>query len=156
MSLLKAGIAVLLALMLAPGAFAVNPIDVYQFDTPEQQERYKGLIEEFRCPKCLNTNLAGSDAPIAQDMRRMVHELVVREGYSDQQVRDYLRARYGDFVLYDPPFEPRTYAIWLVPAGLALLGLAVILALAIRARKPAPSSLDADERARVQALLRED
>ncbi len=156
MNPVKSSLAIVLTTMFALSASAVNPIDVYQFDTPEQQERYKGLIEEFRCPKCLNTNLAGSDAPIAQDMRRMVHELVVREGYTDQEVRDYLRDRYGDFVLYDPPFEPRTYAIWLVPAGVALLGLAVILALATRARKPAPAGLGAEERARVQALLQED
>ncbi len=146
----------LLAICSAVSAWAATPVDVYHFDTQEQEARYKALIEEFRCPKCLNTNLAGSDAPIAQDMRRTVHDLVVGEGFSDQQVRDYLRERYGDFVLYDPPFEPRTYAIWLVPIGLGLLGMVAIFLLVSRARQPAEHSLDAADRKRIEALLQDD
>ena len=138
-------------------ASAATPVDVYHFDSPEQEARYKALIEEFRCPKCLNTNLAGSDAPIAQDMRRTVHDLVVGEGMSDQEVRDYLRERYGDFVLYDPPFEPRTYAIWLVPVGLAMLGMVAIFLLVSRARQPTETNrLDAADRRRIEALLQDD
>ncbi len=140
----------------AAPAWGATPVDVYRFDTPEQETRYKALIEEFRCPKCLNTNLAGSDAPIAQDMRRTVHDLVVGEGLSDQEVRDYLRERYGDFVLYDPPFEPRTYAIWLVPIGLALLGMVAIFLLVSRARQPAGHPLDSADRQRIEALLQDD
>ena len=136
-------------------AWAVSPVDVYSFDSPEQQQRYKGLIAEFRCPKCLNTNIAGSDAPIAQDLRRTVHRLVVQEGYSDQEVRDFLQARYGDFVLYNPPFNSRTMLIWLVPLGLAIVGALVLFGLLRRARQQEVVDLDESQRQRVRALLKE-
>ena len=90
-------------------------------ESEQQQRRYKALIDEFRCPKCLNTNLSGSDAPIALDLRRSVYRLV-RDGHTDQYIRDFLQQRYGDFVLYKPPFSGRTAFIWLIPIGLLLLG----------------------------------
>jgi cytochrome c-type biogenesis protein CcmH len=135
---------------------AASPVDIYQFDTPQQQQRYKALTDEFRCPKCLNTNIAGSDAPIAQDLRRTVHRLVVSEGYTDQQVRDFLQARYGDFVLYNPPLTGRTWLIWLMPVALGLVGLVVLFGLLVRARKQGVVSLDADEESRLQAILEKD
>jgi cytochrome c-type biogenesis protein CcmH len=98
----------LLALSSASTCFAVSQIDTFEFSDEVQERRYRALIDEFRCPKCLNTNLAGSDAPIAQDLRKVVYRLVVIEAKADQEVRDYLQARYGDFVLYDPPFNART------------------------------------------------
>jgi cytochrome c-type biogenesis protein CcmH len=136
-------------------AWAVSPVDVYQFDSPQQQHRYKDLIAEFRCPKCLNTNIAGSDAPIAQDLRRTVHRLVVQEGYSDQEVRDFLQARYGDFVLYNPPVNSRTLLIWLMPLALGVLGLLVLIGLLRQARKAQTVALDDTQRQRVRALLEE-
>ncbi|MEC8060686.1 MAG: cytochrome c-type biogenesis protein, partial [Pseudomonadota bacterium] len=87
---------------LASVAHGASTVDVLAFESEQQQRRYKALIDEFRCPKCLNTNLSGSDAPIAQDLRRSVYRLV-QEGRSDQQIRDFLQQRYGDFVLYKPP-----------------------------------------------------
>jgi cytochrome c-type biogenesis protein CcmH len=93
-------IAVLLLICLLPtgAAVAASQIDTFAFADEIQERRYRALIEEFRCPKCLNTNLAGSDAPIAQDLRKVVYRLVVTEGKRDQEVRDYLQARYGDFL----------------------------------------------------------
>ncbi len=139
-----------------PGARAASPVDVYQFESEAQQRRYKALIEEFRCPKCLNTNIAGSDAPIAQDLRRTVHRLVVVEGYTDQQVRDFLQERYGDFVLYNPPFTSRTLLIWMMPVALAVLGVIVLLGLLRRARSRRGLTLDAQAQARLDALLKEE
>ena len=83
-----------------------------------QEARYRALTEEFRCPKCLNTNLAGSDAPIAADLRATVHRLIL-EGATDQAIRDYLQARYGDFVLYDPPVRRDTLLLWIAPVAVA-------------------------------------
>jgi len=143
-------------LLAADGARAASQVDVYQFDSEEQQRRYKALIEEFRCPKCLNTNIAGSDAPIAQDLRRTVHKLVVTDGFSDQEVRDFLQQRYGDFVLYNPPFNTRTVVIWLMPVALAVLGGIVLFFLLSRARDKRAVALDADDRSRLQAILKED
>ncbi len=143
----------LLICFFAHSAGAASPVDVYQFDNDAQQARYKALIDEFRCPKCLNTNIAGSDAPIAQDLRRTVHRLVVVEGYSDQQVRDFLQARYGDFVLYNPPFNTRTALIWLMPVGLAVIGVVVLLGLLRRARVRQAIVLDAQDQAKLRAIL---
>lgn len=136
--------------------WAASPVDVYQFDNDAQQQRYKALIDEFRCPKCLNTNIAGSDAPIAQDLRRTVHRLVVVEGYSDQQVRDFLQARYGDFVLYNPPFNARTALIWLMPVALGVVGIGVLLGLLMRARRRQAVVLDAQDQAKLRALLEDE
>ncbi len=133
---------------------AGGQVDVYHFDTDEQRGRYNGLIAEFRCPKCLNINIAGSDAPIAKDLRRTVHRLVVQDGYSDQQVRDFLQARYGDFVLYDPPFNARTWMIWVMPFLLALVGVGVLVWHLLRRRRPAAAMNEADK-ARLQAVLDE-
>ncbi len=137
-------------------AWAVSQVDVYQFDNEQQQRRYKALIEEFRCPKCLNTNIAGSDAPIAQDLRRTVHKLVVVDGYTDDQVRDFLQQRYGDFVLYKPPFTARTMIIWLMPLALAVLGAVILFLLTSRARSKRAVALDAGDQSRLKAILEED
>ena len=145
-----------LILFFLPAGWAASPVDVYQFDDDAQQQRYKALIDEFRCPKCLNTNIAGSDAPIAQDLRRTVHRLVVVEGYTDQEVRDFLQARYGDFVLYNPPFNTRTALIWLMPVVLGGLGIIVLLMLLKRARQRQGISLGAEDQAKLRAILEEE
>ncbi len=136
---------------------AASPVDVYSFPDAQSKARYKALIDEFRCPKCLNTNIAGSDAPIAQDLRRTVHRLVVQEGMTDQQVRDYLQKRYGDFVLYDPPFNARTGLVWILPVILLLIGCGVLVMLHRRARlrDQQVHELSPDERQRVNSLLEE-
>ena len=134
---------------------AESQIDIYPFPDEAEERRYKGLIEEFRCPKCLNTNLAGSDAPIAKDLRGTVYRLQVSEGYSDQQIRDYLRERYGDFVLYDPPFSAQTWYIWLTPIGIGLLALAIVGRLLSRARKQTSVVLSNADRGRIASLLGE-
>jgi cytochrome c-type biogenesis protein CcmH len=134
---------------------AESQIDIYPFADEAEERRYKGLIEEFRCPKCLNTNLAGSDAPIAKDLRGTVYRLQVSEGYSDQQIRDYLRERYGDFVLYDPPFSAQTWYIWITPIGIGLLALAIVGRLLSRARKQTSVVLSDADRGRIASLLGE-
>lgn len=149
---LLAGVGILISASL----WAASAVDVYHFDTDEQQHRYRALIEEFRCPKCLNTNIAGSDAPISKDLRAAVHRLIVEEGFTDQQIRDFLQARYGDFVLYNPPFNAQTFAIWLMPVGLAIVGVWVLFVLVTRARRQRAVTLDDEERQRLQSLLKGD
>ncbi len=90
--------------------------------TPEQSARYEGLLDELRCMVCQNQTLAESNAPLAEDLRREVRAQVA-QGKSDAEIKRYLTARYGDFVLYRPPFKPRTWLLWLGPAGLLLLAL---------------------------------
>lgn len=95
-------------------------IDGFVFEHESERKRFARLIEEFRCPQCVNTNLAGSDAPIAQDLRRTIFSLM-REGKSDQEIRNYLRERYGDFILFKPRFTTGTWALWGTPIVLLLL-----------------------------------
>ena len=147
-------IAVLVVVCVLPtgAVMAASQIDTFSFTDEVQERRYRALIEEFRCPKCLNTNLAGSDAPIAQDLRKVVYRLVVTQGMSDQEVRDYLQARYGDFVLYDPPFNAKTWYIWLVPIALGVLALFVLLRL-VRGARSSATVLNAQQQERLQEIV---
>ena len=145
----------LIAVSAGGSAFGASTVELIEFESEQQQRRYKALIDEFRCPKCLNTNLSGSDAPIAQDLRRSVYRLV-QEGKTDQQIRDFLQQRYGDFVLYKPPFAARTAFIWLIPIGLLLVGLVVLAALQQRARRQPAIALSEQDNDRLSRLLADD
>lgn len=153
-ALFRRGAAALcLSLAVAGVAFAASPVDLFEFETAEQEARYQALIAELRCPKCLNTNLAGSDAPIAADLRRAVHRLITEEDMSDDEILAFLQARYGDFVLYDPPFRPGTWVLWLAPAGFLLVGGCVLWRMLGRR---GASTLSADDSARLRRILEQD
>ncbi len=109
----------------APVAASASSIDVYEFETRADEARFHALNAELRCPKCLNTNLWGSDAPIAQDLRRTVARMI-REGHTDREILDYLVSRYGDFILYRPRFTAKTAALWIGPFALLFLGAGII------------------------------
>ena len=134
-------------------ALAASPVDLYDFDSDAQEARYRALIAELRCPKCLNTNLAGSDAPIAQDLRRTVHRLITEEGMSDDEILAFLQARYGDFVLYDPPFRADTWVLWLAPVLFLAVGVFVLWRML---RQPRPPALSEQENAELQRILDRD
>ncbi len=137
-----------LIVCLGASVWAAAPVDTYTFSDAQQELRYRALIDEFRCPKCLNTNLSGSDAPIAMDLRRTVYRLVTVDRLTDDEVRTYLQDRYGDVVLYDPPFKPSTWVLWLAPLGFVLVSAFVLLRVLLRS--PAePLSVSEAERLRV-------
>jgi len=127
---------------------AHSAIDAYVFPNDEMRNRYNGLIDELRCPQCLNTNLAGSDAMVARDLRREVHRLVV-DGKSDDEVREFMLARYGDFILYDPQLKKETIILWFGP--LVLLLLALFIAYNV-VRKKIKHELSAEEETRLKKL----
>ncbi|WP_435980633.1 cytochrome c-type biogenesis protein [Psychrobacter sp. DM4] len=102
------------------GITAHAAIDVYDFDSVQQEAQYRGLIEELRCPKCQNQNLAGSDAPIAQDLKQKIYDMV-KDGRSDGEIRVYMQERYGDFISYKPPVRPSTWILWFFPPLLLIL-----------------------------------
>ncbi|TRX74407.1 cytochrome c-type biogenesis protein [Pseudomonas mangiferae] len=147
-------IVLLLGIGLAGGARAA--IDTYTFSSDAERERFHDLTKELRCPKCQNQDIADSNAPIAADLRREIHRML-QDGQSDQQIVDYLVARYGDFVRYKPPLNARTALLWYGPAGLLLGGLLVLGVIVVRRRRvertPSAARLDDDERARLAALL---
>ena len=115
--------------------------------------RYHRLVAELRCPQCMNTNLAGSDGIVARDLRREVHRQLLA-GRSDREILDYMRNRYGDFVLYRPRLTYRTLFIWLGPALLLLVGLAWLTSLILRHSRATPA-LSGQERRRLSAILRD-
>ena len=101
-------------------AITYAAIDVYDFDSEQQEAQYRGLIEELRCPKCQNQNLAGSDAPIAQDLKQKTYDMV-KDGRSDGEIRSYMQERYGDFISYKPPVRPSTWVLWFFPPLLLIV-----------------------------------
>jgi cytochrome c-type biogenesis protein CcmH len=105
----------------APSAQAIDPIEL---EDPALQQRYRDLSHELRCMQCQNQSIADSPVGLAGDLRREVRELLLR-GLTDDQVRDHLRARYGDFILFRPDFNARTAWLWIAPVALLLLGLGV-------------------------------
>ncbi len=131
-------------------------IDPYQFENETQRERYQHFIEEMRCPKCQNQNLAGSDAPIAKDLRHELQRLL-KEGKSDGEIVDYMVARYGEFILYEPPFDKKTAVLWLAPVVFVVIGLAILMSVARRRSSSGTAGeLTAEEQARLQQLLNDD
>ena len=123
---------------------------------PAIEQRMMTLAQELRCLVCQNQTLADSQADLAADLRQEIRELM-QKGQSDEQVKRYLVARYGEFVLYRPPLEPTTWLLWFGPAVLLLGGLATLYAVLIRRRRLAAADpLTADQEQRALALLSED
>lgn len=143
----------LLVLLCLGPLVAGAAIDLQEFATPAQEARYHALIDELRCPKCLNTNLSGSDSPISADLRRTVARMV-REGRSDEEIRGYLLERYGDFILYRPRVTPATWLLWFGPAVLLLVGAGVIVLMVRRQRRAAGAADLSPEEAERLARLR--
>jgi cytochrome c-type biogenesis protein CcmH len=102
-------------------AWAVDPAEL---SDPALQARYVELSHEFRCVTCQNTTIADSEVELAGQLRRQVREMLVA-GKSDQEIRDFMTARYGDFILFKPRFSARTAWLWLAPGVLLIIGLAV-------------------------------
>lgn len=129
-----------------------SSIEAYPFPDEQLRDRYQSLIAELRCPQCLNTNLAGSDAMIAQDLRREVHRMLL-EGRSDQEILDFMYERYGDFVLYKPRVTSRTILFWLMPALLLCIGALVFWRVIRTGSRRATVSRSSDDQARLRRLL---
>ncbi len=142
-------------LLLAAGVNA--GIEARDFASPEQRERYLHFTAELRCPKCQNQNLADSNAPIAADLREQLYRLL-REGQSDQQIIDFMVSRYGEYVLYNPRIEPRTWLLWGGPALMFVGGLLAVGALVRRARQRTAvvAELSDEESTRLKRLLDQD
>lgn len=104
------------------------------FDSPLQEERYRELLKELRCPKCQNQALADSDAPLAKDLRAEILRQL-KAGRTDEEIRNFLVARYNDFVLYKPPLQANTVLLWVAPFALLVIGSAVLVVSVARRRR---------------------
>jgi cytochrome c-type biogenesis protein CcmH len=141
---------VLLVLLLTSTANAA--VESVQFATPEQARRYRSLTEELRCLVCQNQNIADSNADLAKDLRRQIREMIER-GDSDRTITDFMVARYGEFVLYRPPFKAVTALLWLGPFLFLAVGLAVLIVIIRKRAHTGPTRLSEPEKARVRQLL---
>jgi cytochrome c-type biogenesis protein CcmH len=146
---------VLLALSLALATAAAPAKDAAPLaDDPAVEARLVHIAEELRCLVCQNESLAGSRADLALDLKREIRTLI-KQGKSDQEIRDFLVSRYGDFVLYRPPVKPTTWLLWGGPFVLMLGGLIALISF-LRGRKPADAALTPEEQRRADALIKGD
>ena len=123
---------------------------------PVLEKRMVGLAEELRCLVCQNESLASSHAELAEDLRREVRELM-QKGMSDQEIKDYLVARYGDIVLYEPPMKSSTLLLWLGPFALLVGGLGVlVMQLRNRRKTVIETTLSPEAQERAAALLNDE
>lgn len=130
---------------------AYAAIDAYPFPDDELRQRHNALIDELRCPQCLNTNLAGSDSMIAKDLRREVHRLLL-EGKSDEEILDFMYQRYGDFILYKPRLQRGTIILWFGPLFLLLVAV-VVLSRLVMSRKSEVINLSEADAKRLEELV---
>ncbi len=120
---MRALVAVLL-FMLSSSLFA--GIEVYRFDDPFDEQRYKALVTELRCLVCQNQNIADSNAELAQDLRQQTYEMI-QKGESNEAIISYMVDRYGDFVLYRPPVKQSTIMLWVGPFMILIIAILVLV-----------------------------
>lgn len=125
--------------------------EFYEFETAEQERRFNQLAGELRCPKCQNQTISDSDAPLAQDMRQRVYEMIMA-GHTNAEIIDFMKVRYGDFVHYRPPVNRSTLILWLGPLLAFLIGILVIV-INVRMRRNNDTELTAEEEARLRAVM---
>lgn len=129
---------------------AVAAIDAYEFENEQQEQTFKDLTKILRCPKCQNQNISDSNAELAKDLRNKTYELVI-QGKNEQEVVDYMVARFGNFVRYDPPITPATIFLWLGPLLFIVIGLLIWFKQTKGLTKQQP--LDEQEQQKLQQLL---
>lgn len=152
MSQLLKGLLATLFLVVSLSATAVK-IEFHDFENAQQEQLYLSLIAELRCVKCQNQNLAESNADIARLMREKTYSMVI-DGKNRDDVVSYMTARYGDFVLYKPPFKSKTLLLWIGPPILLFLSLFFLLRMVRNQPKQKAEQLSDAERESVRDLLK--
>ena len=100
-------------------------VDVFPFDNPKQEAEFHRINQVLRCPQCQNNNIADSNAELAHDLRKKVYQML-REGHNREQIIDYMVSRYGDFIVYSPPFGVSTAVLWFGPVIVLISGLVTL------------------------------
>ena len=146
--------AVLVALLLSWSALALGQAEEVAKPDPVVETRMKALAEELRCLVCQNQTIADSHAPLALDLRNQIRTQIA-QGRSDSQIRDYMVERYGDFVLYRPPFKATTALLWVGPFALIAIGAGIFFFMVRRRRAvQAPrEEVSGKRRAELEKLL---
>ena len=130
----------ILGLLLTTAGYA--RVEVHDFDSPDQEQRYNKLIEELRCLVCQNQNLADSNAELAVDLRRKTYEMV-KQDKTEREIASFMVDRYGEFVLYRPPLNSNTLLLWIGPFIILLIGVGLLIR-TIRRRR-AEQTVDVDD-----------
>ena len=145
----------LIAVVFLSFAFPVIAVQIefHTFESPQRERLYLDLIAELRCVKCQNQNLAESNAELARDMREKTYEMIV-EGKSRGDVVNYMTARYGDFVLYKPPFKSKTLLLWIGPPILLLLSIFLLLKVIRKQNTQETEDLSDADRESVRTMLK--
>ena len=130
-------------------------LEPLKFESSSQESRYKALITELRCLVCQNQNLADSNSELAGDLRLLTHNMIL-SGSSDTEIIQFMVSRYGDFVLYRPPFKPSTALLWLAPLILLAGGCFVLFRLFRDQKHIKSSDIPPPQRAKVRKLMRDD
>lgn len=156
---LRSGLMLLLLLLAAGAAVGVSTpalaqVDAFQFDTDEQERRFRRLSNELRCPMCQNTNLTGSTGGVAEDLRREIHRMIM-EGMTDEQIEQFMFERYGDFIFYRPRLRAETLLLWFGPLIFLLIGGAVLYRIVRTAGGGTRPGLDEAEKKKLEELLRD-
>ena len=146
-------IIVLLCSLLLPNT-TYSQVDTFEFNTEEQQNRFRTLSDELRCPMCQNSSLSGSTGGVAEDLRREVHRMIM-EGMSDSEIIQFMFERYGDFILFRPRLTAGTVFLWFGPLLFLFIGGLFAFGIWRRARKITDSDteLDKAQQKRLQQLL---
>ena len=143
------------ALLLALSSTYAVKIEFHDFANKEQEQLYLQLIAELRCVKCQNQNLAESNAELAKDMREKAYAIIIKGGSRDDVVT-YMTDRYGDFVLYRPPFKIKTILLWFGPAVLLLFSLYYLIKrIRQQEKEPVADALSDEQRQQMRDLLSE-
>jgi cytochrome c-type biogenesis protein CcmH len=130
-----------------------NAVDTYQFNNPEKQAAYDSLVSELRCLVCQNQTIGDSNAELAADLRRQVYEML-QQGKSKAEIQQFMTDRYGDFVLYNPPFKAKTGLLWLGPVAFLAVGLLAVFLFTRRKKTVLPADNVAENAEKLAAARR--
>lgn len=133
------------------GCAVAQPQEIYSFSSASQQAQFTQLTQQLRCLVCQNESLADSNAPLAQDLRQEIYQKI-RQGSDNEAIKNYLLARYGQFILFKPALNRLTYVLWLAPFVLLVIACSILLVLVYRRKKMLPALLSPTEKQRLKDL----
>ena len=142
----------LLALLLTP--VHAGPVATYDFASEEQEALFNKLSDELRCLVCQNQAISDSNADLARDLRDEIYGML-QQGKTEDEIVEFMVVRYGDFVLYNPPMKPMTWALWFGPAIALLAGFFFVIRIVKRQKTAAVSDISNDDLDRLKALQSE-
>lgn len=142
-----------MALLLTPPVVAA-PVVTYEFASEEQEALFNKLSNELRCLVCQNQSIADSNAELATDLREEIYGML-QQGNSEEEIIEFMVARYGDFVLYNPPMKPMTWLLWFGPGFALLAGFFFVVRIISRQKKAAATEMSSEEIERLKSLQSE-